>query len=304
MLDLRQIQYFICLYEERNVTRAAGRLNVVQPALSAQIGRLQKQLGLTLFERTNHGMIPTPAAEAMYGIYLPILLRLRHAHQQVLELSGKVLGKFAVGIIPSVTHSILADVLRNFSAEYPDVELRIDEAYSGTLIDWVITGDIDFAIVNSTRRKPGTSMVPLIDEELVLVQRAMPEPTATRMTFKKLAGFSLVLPSRRHGLRNIIEDAADEAGIRITPQIEIDALSPTLRLISESTLSAVLPDIVAHKSATEFPLHICRIVHPTLKRQLACVHRTDRPLAPIMSTFIHKLKQELHDGTIRRRISR
>jgi len=74
MLDLRQIQYFVCLHEERSVTRAARQLNVVQPALSMQINRLERRLGLTLFDRTARGMIPTAAGEAMYRLYVPILL--------------------------------------------------------------------------------------------------------------------------------------------------------------------------------------------------------------------------------------
>ena len=63
MLDLRHIQYFVCLYEEGSVTRAARRLNVVQPALSMQIRRLEKRLGVDLFERTPRGVVPTPSAE-------------------------------------------------------------------------------------------------------------------------------------------------------------------------------------------------------------------------------------------------
>ncbi len=122
MLDLRQIQYFACLYEQRSVTRAARSLNVVQPALSMQISRLEKRLGINLFERTARGMIPTAAGDAMYRLYLPVLLDLKHANQQVMELSGKVLGKIAVGIIPSITNSVLADVLRRYGAKYPDVE--------------------------------------------------------------------------------------------------------------------------------------------------------------------------------------
>ena len=90
MLDLRQIQYFVCLHEERSVTRAARQLNVVQPALSMQINRLERRLGLTLFDRTARGMIPTAAGEAMYRLYVPILLDLKNANQRVMELSGKV----------------------------------------------------------------------------------------------------------------------------------------------------------------------------------------------------------------------
>jgi LysR family transcriptional regulator, nitrogen assimilation regulatory protein len=118
VLDLRQIQYFVCRYEEGSVTRAARRLNVVQPALSMQIGRLEKRLGVDLFERTARGMVPTSAGEAMYRLYLPVLLDLKHANQMMMELSGKVLGKIAVGIIPSITNSVLADVLRRSAKNF------------------------------------------------------------------------------------------------------------------------------------------------------------------------------------------
>jgi DNA-binding transcriptional LysR family regulator len=141
-LDLRQIQYFVCLYEEGSVTRAARRLNVVQPALSMQIGRLEKRLGVDLFERNARGMIPTSAGEAMYRLTCGAA-RSQDANQRMMELSGKVLGKIAVGIIPSITNSVLADVLRRFGERFPDVEIRIDEAYSGTLIDWLAAGDLD-----------------------------------------------------------------------------------------------------------------------------------------------------------------
>jgi LysR family nitrogen assimilation transcriptional regulator len=296
MLDLRQIQYFVCLYEERSVTRAARRLNVVQPALSMQMNRLEKRLGIDLFERTARGMIPTAAGEAMYRVYLPILLDLKHANQQMMELSGKVLGKIAVGIIPSITHSILADVLHRFGARYPDVEIRIDEAYSGTLIDWVVAGDLDFAVVNSTRRKAGVTMHPLIDEELVLVGRRTSKRNLEPIPFTHLKQLALVLPSRRHGIRCIVDDAAEEIGIQITPQIEVDAMAPTLKLVSESELTTVLPAIVARKSTAELPLQTRRIVEPVLKRQLVYAYRSQRPLSRIFNAFIEVLSDELKRG--------
>lgn len=296
MLDLRQIQYFVCLYEERSVTRAARRLNVVQPALSMQIGRLEKHLKTSLFERTTRGMIPTSAGEVMYRLYLPILLDLRHANQQVMELSGKVLGKIEVGIIPSITNSVLADVLHRFGAKYPDVEIRIAEAYSGTLIDWVVAGDLDFAVVNSTRRKAGVAMDPLIDEELVLVERGTSKSNLEPIPFMHLRELALVLPSRRHGIRNIVDDAAEELGIQITPQIEVDALAPTLKLVSESDLTTVLPAIVARRSTAELQLQTRRIVEPVLKRQLVYVYRSQRPLSRILNAFIELLSKELKRG--------
>ena len=278
------------------MTRAARRLNVVQPALSMQIGRLEKRLGTDLFERTARGMIPTSAGETMYRLYLPILLDLRHAGQQMMDLSGKVLGKIAVGIIPSITNSVLADVLHHFGAKYPDVEIRIDEAYSGTLIDWVVAGDLDIAVVNRTRRKADVTMHPLIDEELVLVERGTAKGNLKPILFAHLKQLDLVLPSRRHGIRNIVDHAAEEIRIQITPRIEVDALAPTLKLVSESSLTTVLPAIVARRSTAQLPVQTRRIVEPVLKRQLVYVFRSQRPLSRIFIAFIGILGEESNAG--------
>ncbi len=68
-MDLKQIQYFIALFEDGSVTRAAKRLNIVQPALSMQIAKLEDELKQTLFERGAHGMTPTAAGRLMYRLY-------------------------------------------------------------------------------------------------------------------------------------------------------------------------------------------------------------------------------------------
>jgi DNA-binding transcriptional LysR family regulator len=293
MLDLRQIQYFVCLHEERNVTRAARQLNVVQPALSMQINRLEKRLGLSLFDRTSHGMIPTAAGEAMYRLYVPILLDLKNAGQRVMEMSGKVFGKIAVGIIPSITNSVLADVLRRFGSDYPNVSIRIDEAYSGTLINWVMTGELDFAIVNNARRRSGLATLALLDERLVFVERAGSKGEGSPISFKRIKDFPLVLPSRRHGIRSVVDEAAEKAGVQIVPQIEVDALAPTLKLVAETELTAILPAIVAQKSMSDRLLRTRRIVEPVLKRQLVCVYRAQRPLSRVMTAFVDVLAKEL-----------
>ena len=66
-MDLRQIEYFVALYDERNITKAARRLNVVQPALSMQISRLERTFKTKLFERTSRGVVPTDTGRTFYG---------------------------------------------------------------------------------------------------------------------------------------------------------------------------------------------------------------------------------------------
>src|SRR6478752_722344 len=119
-MDLRQIEYFVALYDERSITKAAARLNVVQPALSMQISRLEKTFKTKLFERTSRGVVPTDVGRTFYGLCQRILSDVYEAQRYLRDASGKISGDLAVGLMPSVANSVLPDVLAQYKAAYPD----------------------------------------------------------------------------------------------------------------------------------------------------------------------------------------
>src|SRR5262245_35461274 len=130
-MDLRQVRYFVTLYNERSMTKAAARLNVVQPALSMQISRLESSFKTKLFRRTWRGVGPTDTGRAFYGLCQKILTDVDEAQRYLRDASGSVTGEITIGIMPSVANSVLADVLARYNASYPDVTVRVVEAYSG-----------------------------------------------------------------------------------------------------------------------------------------------------------------------------
>ena len=131
-MDLRQIKYFVTLYDERSVTKAAVRLSVVQPALSMQISKLEDTYGAKLFERTSRGVVATDAGRTFYNLCQRILSDVDEAQRYFRDASGQVSGELTVGLMPSVANRVLPNVLAQYQANYPDVTLRIAEAYSGT----------------------------------------------------------------------------------------------------------------------------------------------------------------------------
>ena len=143
-------------------------------------------------------------------------------------------------------------------------------------------GDLDVAIVNSTRRKPGLASHRLLMKSWFVFERRASTHNCTPIPFARLKDRALVLPSRRHGIRSIVNSTAEGLGIVITPQIEVDALESTLKLVAESELTTVLPAIV-DASPPPVPLQTRRIVEPTLKRELVYVYRAQRPLSPVLS---------------------
>src|SRR5215207_1077900 len=101
-MDLRQISYFVALFEEGSVTRAARRVNVVQPALSMQIAKLERELEQKLFERLPKTMAPTAAGRTLYRLAQPILRDLAEARAHMKQLCTTISGRVTIGVLSSL----------------------------------------------------------------------------------------------------------------------------------------------------------------------------------------------------------
>lgn len=196
-MDLKQMQYFLCLAQERNVTRAARRLNLVQPALSMQIAKLETVLGKQLFFRTAQGMSLTPAGEEFERLVAPIIKDIYRAREEMARLDGKVAGRVSIGMINSAAQSILPVSTLRIAKAYPDIELSICEGYSETMLEWVLAGQLDLAIVNARQRGGAPPMQPILDEEMMLAHAASSERTLPKqVSFPAIRKLDLVIPSR------------------------------------------------------------------------------------------------------------
>jgi len=293
-MDLRQLGYFISLFEEGSTTRAARRMNVVQPALSMQIAKLEDELGRKLFDRTSQGMVPTSAGEIAYRLFAPILRDLSEAKQQIVSRSSAVSGRIAVGLVASVATSVLARSLSAFARQYPEVEVSACDGYSSSLIESVRAGSLDFAIVNKGRRRSDLPAIDMLDEEMVAVTSAgSTHNLSSPLMFRDLAKLPLILPSKRNGLRLIIDKIAENEDIDLSIRLEVDAVATVEELVRSSEWVTVLPAIAVGRGLSEGALRAHRIVAPRVTRQIICVHNPRRPLSAAARLFVEVLTAEL-----------
>ena len=167
-MDLKQMQYFLCLAQEGNVTRAARQLNIVQPALSMQIAKLEKSLGKQLFYRSAQGMALTPAGETLTRLIGPIVQDVDRAKDQMAQLDGKVSGRVSIGMITSAAQSTLTASSARIAAQHPDIQLSVCEGYTETLMEWVLGGQLDIAVINVPGRRVALTTHHILDEEMML----------------------------------------------------------------------------------------------------------------------------------------
>ncbi len=295
-MDLRQIEYFVALYDERSITKAARRLNIVQPALSMQISRLEKTFKTKLFERTSRGVVPTDTGRTFYGFCQKILSDVYEAQRYLCDASGKITGDLTVGLMPSVANSVLPAVLAEYKAKYSDVTLRIVEAYSGSLLDQLYSGKLDLAVVNNTSSLGRAVIVPLFRDYLVLVTRySSAKRISAEIQSYRLQDYKLVLPSQRQGMRLLVDSTLASKGIILKPEIELDSLGPTLELVRESDWATILPVVAVKHAIDKKLLRSQRIVEPDLPRDVIVASPTTRTPSLAAELFLNILKTRVNE---------
>lgn len=284
-MDLRQIRYFVAVHEEGSFSRAAVRENCTQPGLSVQIGRLEQELGQRLFDRNPRGVTPTIAGKQFYASSTAILGAVKAARQGMLDLAGSIAGRINVGVPPSFSKSALPVVLQRYAVEHPHVEVRIAEAYSGTLSQWVVAGDLELAIVTEPPADLGLDATPFFRDRLVLVRGPKGGEAG--------APVNLAIPSSRHSLRQKIDSHPRFAEGRAGRLLEIDGLTATLELVRRSDFATVLPNSAVADDVAAGHLVAEPIAAPDLWLDYFLVQTKDLPLSVANRRFLALLSGEL-----------
>ena len=148
-MDVRQLEYFCAVTEELNVTRAAARCHVAQSALSYQIARLEREHGVSLFERTSRSVRVTAAGELLFHRARAVLDELDSARAELAELAGVITGRLRLGMVGSTGQAapVVERTLVAFHQRHPAVEISIRDTGSRHMAEQVRAGELDIAFV-------------------------------------------------------------------------------------------------------------------------------------------------------------
>lgn len=282
-MELRQLEYFVAVVEERNFTRAAERERVAQPAVSAQIRRLERQVGQPLLARSSRDVRLTQAGLALLPHARAALAAVRDAQAAVDEVAHLVRGSVAIGTVTS--HPVdVAGLIAAFHAEHPAVEITLGTDNSDALLTMLADGRLDVAIVSIgvDEEPPGLDYVVITDEALdAAVAPGHRLSRRKTLTLAQLCEFPLISLPVGTGLRSRLDSACAAAGVR--PRISFEATSPVelAELARHGLGVAVLPQSMARSRSD---LHALRLA-PELRGRLVWARRRDAtsPAARLLS---------------------
>jgi DNA-binding transcriptional LysR family regulator len=291
-MELRQLEYLVAVVDEASFTRAAERLHVAQPGVSAQIRQLEREFGQELLDRSARTVRPTQAGEAVLRYAREALGAAAGARLAVDELSGLVRGQVVVGMVVACSSVDLADLLAEYHCDHPGVEIALSEADSDDLIEGLLTGRLDMAFVGLGADDPPGLEVLVIADEPIYAAVSKIDALAGQESIELAALLDRPLMSlpRGTGLRSVLEDACARAGLKPRIALEATNLGLLAQLAGRGLGVAILPESVALSQPDT--LHPVAIM-PPMRGRVALAWRTDGPVSPAARALIGRARKSL-----------
>ncbi|SMQ17719.1 DNA-binding transcriptional regulator, LysR family [Streptomyces sp. Ag82_O1-12] len=245
-MELRQLEYFIAVAEERNFTRAAERVHISQSGVSAQIRQLERELGAELFDRSARTATLTAAGRAALDHARAALAAAGAVGQAVGEVTGLIRGRLVVGMVIGCTVTPLFNALSAFHRAHPGVEVSLLEDNSDRLVEAVRLGTVDVALVGTAAAPEGLEALTIISERLVVVvPEGHPLAARRRIALRDVAAHPIVCMPPGTGLRTVFDGACAAQDLRPGIALQASAADAIADLAARGLGVAVLSESMA-----------------------------------------------------------
>ena len=290
-MELRQLEHFVAVAEERHFTRAAELLQISQSGLSASIRALETELGTSLFIRSTRRVELTAAGQAFLTESTRTLASAAAAQNAVDAVRGLVRGRLTIGAEPCLGSIDIAAELGHFRTDNMGVEVRLRFAGSVELLDSVANGRTDVALVVATGSTlPGVQLLELSQQKLVaLCHRDHPLASRPEVDLETLHAETLIGFQPGWGAQVLARRAFAAAGLDYRATMEVNDVHPLLDLLGYNLGVAIVPASFAKKR----PDVLTAIPLPAdMPAWTVAVAVADEP-SPAATAFLTQLLQDL-----------
>ncbi|MFD7596449.1 LysR family transcriptional regulator [Kitasatospora sp. NPDC059812] len=240
-MEMHQLRYFAAVVDEGSFTAAATRLHVSQSGISTQVGKLERELGQLLLDRSGRRVRLTPAGEAVLPLAKDALATLEAIQHTAAEFADAVRGRVRLGMIMGCAIPPFLDVVADLGRTHPGIELSLHEGHSELLQAQVLSGALDLALIGFAKEAgPGLDVTVVVDEPIAAIVPAGHRLDRPSLRLADLASEKILCLSPGTGIRAAYEHSCLQLGL--DPRVDIDASSPAtlFRLAQRGAGVAVL----------------------------------------------------------------
>lgn len=279
-MNFKQLNYFLVVAEEGQITSAAKRLFVGQPALSYQLKQLEEELGAKLFIRQPYGIELTEAGKKLRDYAGQILTLAKNVQTEITELDRGGRGRVKLGSVSSSIGELPSAKLTAFARQHPCVSFDIYEDNTFGILDKLQGNLLDLAIVRTPYNWVNLNFVDISDEPMTAVTCQDFFPGKGKVGLQDLAGQPLVIYRR---FEDMFKEAFAEKGLTPNFVVKCDDSRTAIRWSDSGLGIALVPESIAKTYAKG---HIYPIDSAKWRTRLQLVWRKDRVVTPLMRQII------------------
>jgi DNA-binding transcriptional LysR family regulator len=289
LVELRHLEYFVAVAAELNFSRAAQRIHVVQSALSASVGKLEKELGVELFDRSKRQIALTAAGEVFLQHAREVIHTAHRARTSVDAFRDQLTGSVTLGTLMSWGTLDLPAALEEFRRSNPLVTLRLRQSLTGSAghLAAIADGQMDLALVSIS--SPGSQLVALrelMSEPMVFVcESGHPLADRRKVALTDLAGHDFINFPLGWGIRQRLDAGFAAAGVQPVGAYEVADYAIAAELIRHRLATAILPTSAANR----FPDLRAIPLRPAMTWTLSIAYAASQHASPAINALIDTL---------------
>ncbi|KMO69527.1 LysR family transcriptional regulator [Mycolicibacterium obuense] len=222
-MELRTLEYFLAVAEEESFTRAAQKCFVTQPSISAQIQGLERELGESLFDRTQRTTVLTDGGRVLLPYARECVRAASDAKAEFSARAGLLRGQLRIGTGGGVEHTTIPALLGELRQKYPGIDVEVAEATSAPLLDMVLQSRLHAAVIaRPAAGLPATiSASPMFTDEIVAVYdpTVYPLGDADPIPLRDIVSHPVITYPQTSALRGAVERVATEAGVVLSANV-------------------------------------------------------------------------------------
>ena len=246
-MELRQLEYFQMASRLKNITRAAKRLRVSQPNITVAIKKLEAELGIQLFDRSQKQLSLTPEGTVFLDRVNTALRCLNDALIEVNDFKQLQKGVIKIGIPPMMGAFLFPKIFSGFQSRHPSLDVLLFEEGSISILEMLDRDELDFGIVITSDASPSLNILPMTRSQLVVcVPTSSPLAEKTAISNDDIANSSLIVMKQGSYLRQIVQERL--RSVNVTPNIALESgqITTIKGLVAHDVGIAFLLDFIAN----------------------------------------------------------
>ena len=276
-MELRSIKYFVAIAELGNISGAAKKLGIAQPALTRHIKQLEEELNTTLLNRLARGVQLTASGREFLEYANRIVAEVAQAKHEITGQGLKPAGSLVFGASPTISTILMPRVVADSLQELPDINLKLIEGRSIRLYDSLLTGVLDMAILTNPLPSYKLHLTPLITEPLCLIGIANQLPKGRATDLEVLEKMPLILTP---GMLFLVDRFQARKKLKLNVVAEIESIETIRSLVKAGEGVTIAPSTAFFDELNKNELDVLTLEVDGLHRELVLASRTDNAHLP------------------------